>query len=174
MARMQERDLLLRDFFDLFDLEEEEEETHASMETLMTIQDPRNQRIIWTVQVTRVDASTQTEPEVERDREAENETRDIEEQAQPNERSTEDEDGQILAGPIYYADDYVVPGNWYQNSDQEDDDIFYPGMATPPSLLSTSSDSGNDEPSPTIQELEAERGEELANELREWLNNYTA
>ena len=171
MARMQERDLLLRDFFDLFDLGEEEEETHASMETLMTIQDPRNQRIIWTVHVTRVDASTQTEPEVERDREAENETR--EEQAQPNEGSSENEDGQLLAGPIYYADDYVVPGNWYQTSDEEDD-IFYPGMATPPSPLSTSSDSGNDEPSVTIQELEAERGEELANEQREWLNNYTA
>ena len=179
MARMQERDLLLRDFFNLFDLEEEDDDTHASIETLMTIQDPRNQRIIWSVHVTRVDVATQTEPETEREGEREATEaiteRESEEQAHMTESETESEENPILAGAIYYADDYVVPGNWHHPDEDEDiDNIFYPGMATPPSPLSTSSDSGTDEPAVTIQELEAERGEELANELREWLNNYTA
>ena len=45
MARMNERDVCLRDFFDFFEEEtnnEWMEENHTSLETLMSIHDPTN------------------------------------------------------------------------------------------------------------------------------------
>ena len=77
-----------------------------------------------------------------------------------------------LAGPIYYADNTLEP--FYLEEEEEEEDIYHPGLATPPSPISTNSDSGNDEPVISIQELEAERMEEFNDELRDWLNDYTA
>ena len=164
---MRESEVQLRDFFDLFDedSEEEQDERHSSLETLMDIPDPSNNNIIWSVYTTRVDAATQTEPEDFGGADAD------EEAGADREPQGSGEPVQALVGPIIYADDIDL-GDWLA-SDGEDD-IFYPGMETPPSPLSDSSDSGNDEPAISIQELEAEREDQLATELREWLNNYTA